>query len=67
MYLPCFHLFITPVQVTSLFFFWWWWGMPCGMQDFSSLTKNRAHAPVVKAWSPNHWTAREFPGTLFLK
>ena len=23
--------------------------------------------PVVKAWSPNHWTAREFPGTLFLK
>ena len=27
----------------------------------SSLTRDGTRAPVMEAWSPNHWTAREFP------
>ena len=34
--------------------------------DLSSLTRDRTHTTAVKAWSPNHWTAREFPSTVFL-
>ena len=35
--------------------------MPCSMEDLSSPTRDQTRAPAVEAWSPNHWTAREFP------
>ena len=35
--------------------------MPCSLQDLSSPTRERTQATAVKAPSPNHWTAREFP------
>ena len=47
--------------IPQLFFFFF--AAPPGLQDLSSLTKDRTQAPAVKAWSPNHWTTREFPGT----
>ena len=34
---------------------------PCGLQDLSSLTRDRTQALAVKMTNPNHWTAREFP------
>ena len=37
--------------------------VPRGLQDLSSLTRDRTRAPAVKVLSPNHWTAREFPRT----
>ena len=40
--------------------------MPCGLWYPSSLTRDRTRALAVKAWSPNHWTAREFPTTSVL-
>ena len=33
----------------------------CGLRDLSSLTRDGTWALAVKALSPNHWTAREFP------
>lgn len=33
--------------------------MSCGLQDLSSLTRDRTQAPVVKAQRPDHWTSRE--------
>ena len=38
--------------------------MLCGLQDLSSLTRDRTQASVVKAQKPNHWTTREFPQNL---
>ena len=38
-----------------------------GMQDLSSLTRDWTVSPSVEVQSPNHWTAREFPGVSFLK
>ena len=32
-----------------------------GLQDLSSLTRDRTQAMAVKAPSPNYWTVREFP------
>ena len=32
--------------------------------DLSSPTRDWTHAPAVEAWSPNHWTTREFPMSL---
>ena len=34
---------------------------PCGMSDLSSLARDWTQVPAVEAWSPNHWTSREFP------
>ena len=39
-----------------LFTFW-----PCGMWDLSSQIGIEPMPPVLKAWSLNHWTTREFP------
>ena len=33
----------------------------CGLQDISSLARDWTWATTVKASSPHHWTAREFP------
>ena len=38
--------------------------MLCGLQDLSSLTRDRTQGSVVKAQSPNHWTTRDFPQSL---
>ena len=38
--------------------------MLCSMQDFSSLIRDQTQAPAVKAWSLNHWMAREVQHTL---
>ena len=35
--------------------------LKCGLWDLSSLTKDRTWAMAMKAPSPNHGTAREFP------
>ena len=34
---------------------------PCSLQDLSSLTRDQTWTTAVKALSPNHCTAREFP------
>ena len=34
--------------------------MLLGMWDLSSLHRDGTVSLAVKAWSPNHWTAREF-------
>ena len=34
--------------------------MPCGLWDLSSPTRD-PWPLAVRAWSPDHWTAREFP------
>ena len=36
-----------------------------GLRDLSSPTRDWTWAPAVKAPSPNHWTARDFPPCLF--
>ena len=36
------------------------------LQDLSSLTRDWTQVLAVKVPSPNHWTAREFPRSLFL-
>ena len=33
-----------------------------GLWDLSSPTRDWTHTPGSELWSPNHWTAREFPG-----
>ena len=39
-----------------------------GMQDLSSPQPGiEPVPPAVEAWSPNHWTAREFPCILLFK
>ena len=35
-------------------------GVPCGMWDLSSLTRDRIGAPALGARSLNHWTPRKF-------
>ena len=44
-----------------LFVFLFFLSVPCSLQDLSFLTRDGTQAPAVKALSPNHWTAREFP------
>ena len=39
--------------------------MPYNLQNLSSLTRDWAQAPAVKAKSPNHWTTRVFPSDDF--
>ena len=34
---------------------------PCSMQDLSSSDRDWIGPPAVEVWSPNHWTAMEFP------
>ena len=38
--------------------------MVCGLQEFSSPNRDLNMPSVVKAWSLNHWTMREFPPRL---
>ena len=33
----------------------------------SFLTRGQTWAPAVKVWSPNHWTAREFPNYISIE
>ena len=40
--------------------------MPCSLWDLSSQTRGRTQTLAVKAQSPSHWTAREFPRSEFL-
>ena len=35
--------------------------------DLSSPTRDGPYDPAVKAWSPNHWTAREVPKLILLQ
>ena len=49
---------ITLLSISIFFFFG---AVPRGFQDLSSPTRDRTWAPALKVWSPNHWTAREFP------
>ena len=40
--------------------------MPQGMQDLSSLTRERTCAPEVEVQSPNHWITRDLLVNLFV-
>lgn len=48
-------LLIFPPQYFVLF------GQARGIWDLSSSARGRAMPPAVKAWSPNHWMAMDFP------
>ena len=46
--------------------FFFFLAMLHGMWDLSSPTRDQTLAlPAVQAWSPNHWTAREFPDPFY--
>ena len=47
---------------SDLFFFL---AMPRSLQNLSFPTKDQTWAPAVRALTPNHWTAREFPSDHF--
>ena len=53
--------YLLPAAVFFLSFSFFFFATPCGLWDHSSPTRDRTWAPAVKALSPNHWTAREFP------
>ena len=50
------HPHNSPLKLVFFFL-----AMPHGLQHLSSLTRDWTWATAVKAPSPNHWTAREFP------
>ena len=50
------HLFCLFGVSLLLLLFW-----PRGMRDLSSRPGIEPVPPAVEAWSPNHWSAREFP------
>ena len=56
-----FKVFIEFVKYCFYFMFWFFW--PWGMQDLSSLTRDRTHTPVIGRQSLNQWTSREVLGT----
>ena len=45
--------------------YYYYFATPCSMWDFSSVTRDQTHAPVMEAQNLNHWTAREVPKLLF--
>ena len=51
---------------SSFLVFWGFLAMPCGLQDLSPQPGIEPLPSTVKAQSPNHWIAREFPGSSFL-
>ena len=53
--------FIYTSILGCCFFVFFFFAIPRGLWDLSSLIRDGASA--VKAWSPNHWTVREFPCT----
>ena len=63
-YLPTINILVYILQNWGFFFFFWLSHMACGI-----LVPQPGIEPgpsAVKAWSPNHWTAREFSFTLEL-
>ena len=56
-----FKVFIEFVKYCFYFTFWFFW--PWGMQDLSSLTRDRTHTPIIGRQSLNQWTSREVLGT----
>ena len=44
---------------SSFCFVFSFFGMPHGMWDFSSLTRDQIHTPCTEVQSLNHWTSRE--------
>ena len=55
-------LYLGPYRISSAFFFFLFLA-----QDLSSPTGVEPAPLAVKTWSPNHWTAREFPAAALLK
>ena len=55
---------IISLSTTAIFFFFFFWLPRTAWGDLSSLTRDWTQAMAVKVWSPNHWTAREFPQLL---
>ena len=47
--------------------FVWFLAVPCGFWDLVPRPEIEPVPPAVESWSPNHWTAREFPLMFFLK
>ena len=52
-------------EVIKMDFFFFFPATPYGLQDLSSPTRDQTQTLAVKAPSPNHWTAREFPKWIF--
>ena len=44
---------------------WWWCAVLQALQHPTLRPEIEPSPSAVKAWSPNHWTAREFPETSF--
>ena len=55
------------IVLTCLIYYLIYLAAQCGMQELSSPTKIKPVSPAVEAWSPNHWTARDFPREDILK
>ena len=51
-------LTLHPAALLNSFFFFI---VPINLWDLSYLTRGQIKPPAVEAWSPNHWTTREFP------
>ena len=53
--LTVFQTFPLLYSYGDLWFFLFFFGCTCSMQDVSSLTRERTHAPCIGSTSPNHW------------
>lgn len=62
---PSLYLPFPPCSFSFLFFSFL--ATLLGTQDLCSLTGIEPVPPAVKAWSPHHWTAREFPPCCFFE
>ena len=62
---PHIEVFVQKVHFILLFFKNFL-AVLCSMWDPSSLTKDRTLAPALEAQSPNHWTIREVPLSLYI-
>ena len=49
----------------SVFFFFFFWPLPAACKIFAPQPGVEPESPAVEAWSPNHWTTREFPSSFF--
>ena len=63
----CTHTHIHALLKLCTLFYLFIWLHLVAYGDLSSRTRDWTWATAVKALSPNHWTAREFPQTVYLK
>ena len=54
-------MIITHFPISTFFSVFFFFPMPHGLQNLSSLTKDRTYDPALGAQNLNHWTTREVP------